>query len=98
MSVQLSQKGQIGDFLDVDQFHPAKTQFACGYFSGAIIKAMAQVGHQPTQSVQAVINEAEAWFAADHGGNDSISNTDGISLQEEYDLIANRLDMHYQAV
>lgn len=95
--VKLSSKGEIGDFLDVDQFQPAKTQFACGYFSGAIIKAMAQVGQPPAQSVQAAIDEAESWYASDHGNN-SLSNTDGMSLQEEYDLIVQKLGMHFQTI
>lgn len=95
--VKLSSTGEIADFLDVDQFQPAKTQFACGYFSGAIIKAMAQVGQPPTQSVPQMIAEAESWYAADHGNN-AISNTSGMSLQEEYNLITQRMELHYQAV
>lgn len=95
MTITLSKTGEIGDFLDVDQMQPAKTQFACGYFSFAIIRAMAPVGQAPTQSAQQMIAEAEAWYAQDHGTN-AISNADGMSLQEEYDLIV-RAGWHYQA-
>lgn len=93
----LSPSGEIGVFRDVDQFAPAKTQFACGFFSGAILKAMGQVGSQPAQSVAQMIAEAESWYAEDDGSN-SISNTAGMTLAQEYDLITGKLGMHYQAI
>ena len=61
---------EVGDFIDADQFQPAKTQGACGFFSVGIVKAMAPVGHSPAQTVPEVINEAEAWYALYNGTND----------------------------
>ncbi|HLG77234.1 MAG TPA: hypothetical protein VKX46_12525, partial [Ktedonobacteraceae bacterium] len=41
MTIPLSSTGEIATFRDVDQFQPAKTQFACGFFACAVVKAMA---------------------------------------------------------
>jgi hypothetical protein len=94
--VQLSASGEVGDFLDVDQFQPGRSAYECGYFSVATVKAMNKVGELPTQSVGQMIAEAEAWYAADHGGDNSSGNTDGMSLQQLYDLIV-RVGLHYSA-
>ena len=94
--VQLSASGEVGDFLDVNQFQPGRSAYECGYFSVATVKAMNKVGEPPTQSVGQVIAEAEAWYAADHGGDNSSDNTDGMSLQQLYDLIV-RVGLHYLA-
>ena len=94
--VVLSASGEVGDFLDVDQFQPGHSAYECGYFSVATVKAMNQVGEPPTQSVGQMIVEAETWYADDHGGDNSAGNTAGMSLQQLYNLIV-RVGLHYQA-
>ncbi len=91
--IPLSSTGEIANFQDVDQFQPAKTQFACGFFACAIVKSMAPVGHNPTQTVPQMIAEAEQWYAQ-YDGDNSISNTDGMSLQQLYKLLA-QIGLHY---
>lgn len=93
--VMLSSTGEVADFLDADQFQPGKSQFECGFFAVAICKAMAQVGKRPTQTVQQVIAEAEAWYAQ-YNGSDTISNTDGMSLGQLYDLLR-QVGLHFQS-
>ncbi len=67
--VALSSSGEIADFQDVDQFQPGKSEFECGFFAVAIVKAMNEVGKPPTQSAAAMINEAETWYAQYNGSN-----------------------------
>lgn len=95
MTVPLTTTGEIATFRDVDQFQPAKTQFACGFFSCALVKAAAPVGQLPTQTVAEMIAEAEQWYAQDNG-NDALSNTSGMTLQQLYDLIV-QIGLHFQA-
>lgn len=94
--VVLSNAGEVGDFRDADQFQPAKTQFACGYFACAIAKSMAQVGQPPTLTMQQVIADGEQWYAQ-YNGNDSITNTDGMTLPQLYSLLA-QIKLHFQAI
>lgn len=93
--VALSPTGEVATFLDVNQFQPGRTQFACGFFACAIVKAMTPAGHPPMQTVQQMIAEAEGWYAQDDGSN-SIDNTDGMSLQQLYSLLA-QIGLHYRA-
>jgi hypothetical protein len=93
--VMLSSTGEVADFIDADQFQPGKSQFECGFFAVAICKAMAQVGKRPTQTVQQVIAEAEAWYAQ-YDGSDAISNTNGMSLGQLYDLLR-QVGLHFQS-
>lgn len=95
MPVPLTASGEIATFRDVDQFQPAKTQFACGFFSCALVKAMAPVGQAPVQTVSEMIAEAEQWYAQDNG-DDALSNTNGMTLQQLYDLIV-QIGLHFQA-
>ncbi len=93
--VVLSASGEVGEFQDVNQFQPGHSAYECGYFAVATVKAMNQVGKLPTQSVAEMVNEAERWYAQDHGGDNSASNTDGMSLQQLYDLLV-RVGLGYQ--
>ena len=95
MTIRLSATGEIATFQDVDQFIPAKTQYACGYFSCAIVKAMAPVGQAPTQMQAQMINEAEQWYAQ-YNGDNSLGNQSGITLQQLYSLLG-QVGLHYQA-
>ena len=93
--VVLSPGGEVANFLDVNQFQPGRTQFACGFFACAIVKAMAQVGYRPAQTAQEMIAEAESWYAQ-YDGDNSINNMDGMSLQQLYDLLV-QIGLHFQA-
>jgi hypothetical protein len=77
---ELSPTGEIASFLDVNQFQPGRTQFACGFFACSVVKSMAPVGQHPTQTAQEMIAEAEQWYAQFDGDN-STRNMDGMSLQ-----------------
>lgn len=94
--VQISSVGEIADFLDADQFQPAKTQDACGFFSVAICTAMAQVGQPPKKSVAQVIGDALTWYAEYDGSND-IGNSNGMSLQQLYALLT-QVGLHWQGI
>lgn len=95
MTISLSKTGEVADFQDVDQFQPAKTQFACGFFSVAIVKAMGQVGKPPTQTVPQMIAEALQWYQQ-YDGDPSWKNTSGMELWQLYNLIV-QVGLHYQA-
>jgi hypothetical protein len=95
MGIPLSVTGEIATFQDVDQFVPAKTQFACGYFSCAIVKAMAPVGQAATQTQAQMVAEAEQWYAQ-YNGDNSLGNQNGITLLQLYDLIV-QTGLHFQS-
>ena len=92
---ELSPTGEIASFLDVNQFQPGRTQFACGFFACAVVKSMSPVGRQPTQTAQEMIAGAEQWYAQFDGDN-SIRNMDGMSLQQLYNLLA-QIGLRYRA-
>jgi hypothetical protein len=93
--IPLSPGGEVANFLDVNQFQPGRTQFACGFFSCAIVKAMTPIGQPPTQTAQEMIAEAEGWYAQ-YDGSNTAENMDGMSLQQLYDLLA-QIGLHYLA-
>jgi hypothetical protein len=94
--VPLSPQGEIADFQDADQFQPGHSEFECGFFSVAIVKAMHQIGTPPLQSAGAMIAEAEQWYA-EFNGNNGASNEAGMSLPQLYALLA-QIGQHYQAI
>jgi len=94
--IPLSSSGEIADFQDVDQFQPGRSEFACGFFGVAIVKAMNQVGQPPVQSAAQMIAEAEAWYAQ-YNGNNSAANEAGMSLPQLYDLLG-QTGLHYQEI
>ncbi|HLX57746.1 MAG TPA: hypothetical protein VKR83_12035 [Ktedonobacteraceae bacterium] len=91
----ISPTGEIASFLDVNQFQPDRTQFACGFFACAVAKSMSPVGQHPTQTAQEMIAEAEAWYAQ-YDGDNSMRNMDGMSLQQLYNLLA-QIGLRFQA-
>jgi hypothetical protein len=82
----LSSTGEVADFCDADQFQPSKTQDACGFFAVACVDAAAPAGSPCTKTVAAVIAEAENWYAQ-YNGDNSISNQDGMTTAQEYQLL-----------
>lgn len=82
----LTSTGEVMALNQADQFQPAKSQFECGFFACAVVRSGAPPGQQPIRTVQQVIDDGEMWYAQYDGSND-ISNMDGMSLQQEYDLI-----------
>lgn len=92
--IVLSATGEVADFLNVDQFQPAKTQFACGFYACALVKSMGRADRLPVQSVIQVIDEAEQWYLQ-YNGDNSIYNDRGMSEQQLYTLLA-QIGLHYQ--
>lgn len=91
----VSKTGEVGEFLNVDQFQPAKSEFECGFFAVATVDAMGSPGTVPTQSVGQVIAEAEGWYAQ-YDGSDAPSNVMGMTEQQLYDLLT-QIELHYRA-
>jgi len=91
----LNSHGEIVDVNEADQMQPAKTQFACGFFACAMAKSMAPVGSPPILSVAQIISDAEGWYAQ-YDGTDAITNTNGMSLPQLYNLLA-QIGLHYQS-
>lgn len=88
-----SPTGEVATFLDVNQFQPGRTQFACGFFACALVKAMAPPGKAAEQNAQEMIAEAEGWYAQ-YDGSYAATNMDGMSLPQLYALLA-QIGLHY---
>ncbi|MGH2480126.1 MAG: hypothetical protein ACRDHW_10765, partial [Ktedonobacteraceae bacterium] len=68
----------------------------CGFFACAIARSMAKPGQTPTLTVEQIITSAEQWYAQ-FNGNDASSNTDGMTKDQEYELL-HQIGLHYQAI
>lgn len=97
--VVVSKTGEVANFTEADQFQWANgkplSQFECGFFAVAVCRSMAQVGKAPTLSAAQVIADAEQWYAQ-YDGSDAISNTNGMTTTQLYDLL-HQVGLHYQA-
>jgi hypothetical protein len=87
---------EVASFAEADQFPRGKTQFACGFFGCYMAASMAPPGHPPALTPQQIIEKAETAYAQ-YDGDNSISNTDGMSLEQEYALLR-QIGLHYQAL
>lgn len=96
VSIPISNVGEIADFCDADQFQPAKTQDACGFFAVWAMLAASKVGSACGLSASQVINGALSDYAL-YDGDNSISNQMGMSLSQLYQLLSQR-GLHWQAV
>lgn len=101
--ITLNPAGEVATLAEADQFQrDARTgawlsQFECGYFTAAMLASMAQPpAGLPTLSVGEIIARAEAWYAQYDGG-DALSNTNGMSEAQEYDLLR-QIGLHFQAL
>jgi hypothetical protein len=90
-----SRTGEVADFCDADQFQPAKTQEACGFFAVACVDAAAPAGHPCTKTVAQVIAEAETWYAQYNGSND-LSNVAGMTQDQLHQLLKQVGLQYYQ--
>lgn len=93
--VALTKTGEVCEVNEADQFQPARTQFACGFFACAIARSMAPPGQLPTLSVQQIIADAEQWYAQ-YDGTDAITNMRGMTDAQLYNLLA-EIGLHYQS-
>lgn len=93
---KLTPTGEVMSLNEANQFQPGKTQDACGFFACAIVRSGSPPGQPPQRSVQTVIDDAEMWYAQFDGDN-SISNTDGMSLAQLYALIK-QMTYDYRAI
>jgi hypothetical protein len=96
MTIPLSKTGEVADFSEADQFQTGDSQFECGYFACAMAKSIAQVGQAPTLTAAQIISDAETWYAQ-YDGTDAITNVDGMTTEQEYDLLS-QIGLHYQAI
>jgi len=86
---------EVVSIAQADQFPSGKTQFACGFYACWMAASMAPVGKAPTLTPAEITQKAEASYAAYDGSND-ISNSDGMSADQEYKLLE-QIGLHYQA-
>lgn len=94
--VGLSNTKEIVNCTEIDQFEPGKSQFQCGYVACLMAKSIAPLGKPPTLTAAQVIAQSEAWYTRMDGPNIG-SNTNGMSLQQEYDLLQ-AIGLHYQGI
>lgn len=94
--IQLNSRGEVGDFLDVSQFIPSRSAYECVAYSGALVKYCGAPGKGPTGTTLEASNLAQYWYGKEEGSN-LASNTNGMSLQAEYDMLAG-MELHYQAL
>jgi len=72
---------EVAAFVDVDQFQPGHTAYACGCFAVSVCKAMAPIGKTPTALPADMAAEAEDWYKQDNGDN-SHADKEGMSLAQ----------------
>lgn len=84
--VQLNSKGEIGDFLDVNQFIPSRSAYECVAYSAALIKYAGEPGHGPSGTALQASNLAQFWYGKEEGSN-LASNTNGMSLDAMYNML-----------
>ncbi len=87
---------EVVNVSEADQFPFGKSQFMCGFYSVLMAKSMSKNGQHPSLNAQQVSDQASAWYAKYDGSNTG-ANTDGMSLQQEYDLLG-ELGLHYQGI
>ncbi len=95
-NVATNGKGEIVDIQEADQFQPAKSQDECGFFGCAMARTMSRPGEPATMNAATVIADAEKWYAQ-YNGSDSLGNTDGMTNEQEYELLS-QIGLHYQAL
>ncbi len=85
---------ELAAFFDLNQFQRGKTGFACGYFAVWVALMAAKPGSTKSPfSVAAATHNALNDYAEDHGGDNSASNHDGMSLEQLYhDLTQHHLN------
>lgn len=81
---------------EADQFQPGKSAFECGFFAISMLTSMAPVGQTPTRTAAEIINQAETLYAQ-YNGNNLASNLFGMTLPQEYDVLA-QVGLHYQGL
>jgi hypothetical protein len=86
---------EIISINQADQFVPGHSAYECGYYAVAMVTSMAPVGKSPVKSPGQISADAQSWYAADHGGDNSAANQDGMSLEQLYNLL-NRLGIKYE--
>lgn len=91
---KLNTHGEVADFLDVDQFIAGHSAYECVAYCAALVKFAGAPGHGPAGTSQQVANLAQAWYAQEEGGN-LASNTNGMSLAAEYDMLSG-IGLQYQ--
>ncbi|HET8911200.1 MAG TPA: hypothetical protein VFN23_07045 [Ktedonobacteraceae bacterium] len=86
MPIPLNAKGEIADFLDVSQFVGGRSAYECVAYSAALCFYAGPPEQGPTGTILQASNLAQYWYGREEGGN-SASNTNGMSLEAEYDML-----------
>lgn len=84
--VLLNSKGEVADLLDVDQFIAGRSAYECVAYSISLCKFAGAPGHGPTGTTREASALAQQWYAREEG-SDSDSNTSGMSLEAEYQML-----------
>jgi hypothetical protein len=95
----LTSTGEVAEIAQADQFQYVNgvplSQYECGYYGVYLARSMAPPGEAPTLTPAQIISGAEAAYAQ-YDGSDSVGNTNGMTLQQLYELLA-QVGLHYQA-
>ena len=83
---------EVAHFVDVSQFYPGKTEFACGFYSAGTVKYSGK--DAPTGSATDIEAWADAQYIALYG-EDTPTDTGGVSIQNMHDLI-HTAGQHFQ--
>jgi LysM repeat protein len=91
---ELTPKGEVANFLDVDQFQPGKSAYECGYFAVYQNACAAQPpGGKILVGGDWITAKAEAAYAKFNGSNDP-GNKSGMSTYQLY-LLISEVGCHY---
>src|SRR2546430_17216460 len=94
--VSFNINGEVADFLDVSQFIRGKSAYECVAYAGALIKYSGPPGMGVRGTTLVASNLAQYWYGKEEGSTDA-SNTNGMSLQAEYDMLTG-MELHYHAL
>jgi GH25 family lysozyme M1 (1,4-beta-N-acetylmuramidase) len=92
----LNVHGEVADFLDDDQFIVGRSAYECVAYCAALIKFAGAPGHGSSGTARQIADLAQAWYAREEGSN-LASNTNGMSLSDEYDMLAG-IGLRYQVL
>lgn len=86
----------VVNLVQVSQFEPNETQFACGFFAAAQLKYATRPGVQNNTSPETIDATADAWYDLQYGNHD-VSQMGGVSIDDMHALL-NAGGNHYQDV
>lgn len=85
--VALNAAGEVADFVNESQFEPGESAYICVALHAALIHYAGQPGHGPTGTGEQVDQMGDLWYGREEGSF-AASNTNGMSLDAEYLMLA----------